>query len=221
MKKKKPAANRSPRRKAKRGLFLTFEGGEGVGKTTQIALLARAFEANGRRVVVTREPGGSRVANRIRSLLLDSRMEGLVPLAELFLYEASRAQHVQDVVGPALAAGQVVICDRFADSSVVYQGVGRRLKAELVASLNRVATGGLSPDLTFLLDLDPRIGLARVGARGILDRMEKEKLAFHLAVRKGFLALAKKEKRFHVIDASRSRDDIHAAILEALGGELK
>lgn len=208
---------RPVRRKAKRGIFVTFEGGEGVGKTTQIALLARAFEKEGRRVVVTREPGGSALANRIRSLLLDPKMHGLVPLAELFLYEASRAQHVQDVVGPALAAGRVVICDRFADSTIVYQGAGRKLGAPLVASLNKVATGGLKPDLTLLLDLDPRIGLARVGARGILDRMEKEKLAFHRALRKGYLALAKREpRRVKVMDASQSRDQLHESILTAV-----
>lgn len=206
------------RAKTKAGLFLTFEGGEGTGKTTQIAKLARAFESAGRRVVVTREPGGSQIANRIRSLLLDPKMHGLVPLAELFLYEASRAQHVHDVIGPALKSGHVVICDRFADSSIVYQGAARGLASSLVRELNEIATGGLEPHLTFVLDLDPRIGLARVGARGILDRMEQEKLAFHKAVRAGYLALAKANpKRFHVIDSSRSRDDIHERILEKLG----
>lgn len=207
------------RRKAKsRGFFITFEGGEGVGKTTQIAKLAQALEATGRTVVVTREPGGSQIANRIRSLLLDAKMEGLVPLAELFLYEASRAQHVHDVIRPALESGSVVICDRFADSSIVYQGAARGIAGPLVRSLNQIATGGLKPHLTFYLDLDPRIGLARVGARGILDRMEKEKLSFHQAVRKGYRALARKEpKRFRVINAAESRDRIHENILEALG----
>lgn len=215
---KRAAAKALSRRpKTKAGIFLTFEGGEGAGKTTQIAKLAKAFESSGRRVVVTREPGGSQIANRIRSLLLDPKNDGLVPLAELFLYEASRAQHVQDVIAPALKAGQVVICDRFTDSSIVYQGAARGLDANLVRELNGYATGGLKPRLTFVLDLDPRIGLARVGARGILDRMEKEALAFHRSVRNGYLALAKAEpKRFRVIDASRSRDQMHEAILEAL-----
>lgn len=227
---KKPAApKKAPakaaaapvRRKAKRGVFITFEGGEGVGKTTQIARLAKAFEADGRRVVVTREPGGSHIANRIRSLILDPKMKGLVPLAELFLYEASRAQHVQDVVKPALAAGHVVICDRYTDSSIVYQGVARGLEAPFVKKLNDIATGGLEPDLTIVLDLDPRIGLARVGARGILDRMEKEAFSFHQAVRAGFLALAKKNRRrYRVIDASRSRDSIEEQISAALEGYL-
>jgi dTMP kinase len=207
------------RRSAKStGFFLTFEGGEGAGKTTQIARLAHALEAQGRTVTVTREPGGSRIANRIRSLLLDPKMKGLVPLAELFLYEASRAQHLHDTIRPALEAGHVVICDRFADSSVVYQGVARGLKAPLVRELNRLATAGLKPDRTLVLDLDPRIGLARVGSRGILDRIEKEALSFHQAVRAGFRRLAKEEpRRVRLIDASRSRDDIHEAIRAELG----
>lgn len=215
----------APRRKAKtqrsRGLFLTFEGGEGVGKTTQIARLAHALERTGRKVVVTREPGGSQIANRIRSLILDSKMQGIVPLAELFLYEASRAQHVADVIKPALAAGKIVICDRFADSSLVYQGVARALTPRLVRQQNRLATGGLEPKLTFYLDLDPRIGLARVGARGILDRMEKEALSFHQAVRRGYRAIAKAEpRRVRVIDASRSRDDVHEKILSQVKSHL-
>ncbi|RYZ97686.1 MAG: dTMP kinase [Proteobacteria bacterium] len=212
----KPKPNQ---RKAKSGYFITFEGGEGAGKTTQIARLANAFESTGRRVIVTREPGGSTIANRIRSLILDPKMEGLVPLAELFLYEASRAQHVADVIRPALEAGHVVICDRYTDSSVVYQGVARGLDGAMVKRLNTMATGNLQPDLTLLLDLDPRIGLARVGNRGILDRMEKEALSFHQAVRQGFLALSRLERRrFRVIDSSLSRDAIHAQILEAVEG---
>jgi dTMP kinase len=215
------ASAKSAARAVRKGLFVSFEGGEGVGKTTQIARLAKTFEADGRKVTVTREPGGSQIANRIRSILLDPKNKGLVPLAELFLYEASRAQHVSDVIQPALAAGHVVICDRFADSSIVYQGVARGLAADFVHKLNQIATGGLAPDVTLVLDLDPRIGLARVGSRGILDRMEQEALSFHQAVRAGFLALAKKNRRrCRVIDASRSRDSIHEQIIEALEGFL-
>lgn len=198
----------------KKGLFLTFEGGEGVGKTTQIARIARVFESSGREVVVTREPGGSTIANRIRALIIDPKNDGMVPLAELFLYEASRAQHMHDTVLPALRRGAIVICDRFADSSLVYQGAGRRLPAKTVVMLNQLATDGVKPDGTVLLDLDPRIGLARVGARGVLDRLEREKLSFHRAVRRGFLDLAKKErKRFLVVSASKSRDEIHETIV--------
>ena len=203
-------------RKAK-GLFITFEGGEGTGKTTQIARLALNFEKQGRKVVVTREPGGSEIANRIRSLILDPKMKGLVPLAELFLYEASRAQHVKDIIEPALKKGAVVICDRFADSSVVYQGAGRKIPAKIVRELNKLATGCLQPHITFFLDLDPRIGLSRIGVRGVLDRIEKEALGFHQAVRKGYRKLAKAEhKRFVTIDASLSRDQIHEAICAKL-----
>ncbi len=203
--------------KKRKGMFLTFEGGEGVGKTSQIARLAQVFEANRQEVVVTREPGGSTIANRIRSLIIDPKNDGLVPLAELFLYEASRAQHVHDTVLPALSRGAIVICDRFADSSLVYQGAGRKLKPEVVKKLNLLATGGVAPDVTILLDLDPRIGLARVGARGVLDRLEREKLSFHRAVRSGFLKLAKTEKsRFLVLDGSQSRDDIHEQIVAHL-----
>jgi dTMP kinase len=207
----------SPKKTSRTGFFVTFEGGEGVGKTTQIAKLAHALEAQGHQVVVTREPGGSTIANRIRSILLDPKNKGLVPLAELFLYEASRAQHVQEIVLPALQAGKIVICDRYIDSSVVYQGAARGLEAKMVTRLNEMATGGLCPQRTFILDLDPRIGLARVGSRGIIDRMEKEALSFHIAVRDGFRALAKRErKRCRLVDSSRSRDDIHQAILAGL-----
>ncbi|MCO5143563.1 MAG: dTMP kinase [Oligoflexia bacterium] len=201
--------------KKKSGLFITFEGGEGVGKTTQIARLAKYFTNQGKKVVVTREPGGSVIANRIRSLLLDPKMKGLIPLAELFLYEASRAQHVVEVIKPALERGMVVICDRFTDSSVVYQGVARNQKAALVDHLNKIASVGLKPDMTFFLDLDARIGLARVGSRGVMDRLEKEALSFHQNVRKGYLSLAEKyPKRIKKIDASRGRDEIHEKIIQ-------
>lgn len=202
------------KRTAIKGFFISFEGGEGVGKTTQIAKLASALESKGYKVLLTREPGGTTIANKIRSLILDHKMQGIVPLAELFLYQASRAQHVQEMILPALARGEVVISDRFADSSAVYQGVARGVAPSVVQKLNQVATSGLKPNLTFILDLNPRIGLARVGARGIMDRMEKEKLSFHLAVQKGFRALAKREpKRCKLVNASQSRDKIHEDIL--------
>lgn len=202
------------RRKAK---FLSFEGGEGVGKTTQIARLALRFEKLGKEVVVTREPGGSTIANKIRSLLIDPKLKGLNSLAELFLYEASRVQHLQDTILPALKRGAIVLCDRFADSSLVYQGVARKISPRTVQQLNLLATKGLKPSHTFILNLDPRIGLARAGSRGVLDRIEQEQLAFHQAVRRGYIALAKREpKRCFLIDASQSRDKIHEDICEYL-----
>ena len=210
---KKPAAP-----KAKAGLFLSFEGGEGAGKSTQIQRLAESLRAHGHDVVLTREPGGSEIANRIRGMILDPGMQGLVPLAELFLYEASRAQHLADTILPALERGAVVICDRFTDSSIVYQGAARGLGAGLIDRLNRIAAGGLMPKRTFLLDLDPREGLARARGRGAgLDRMEAEGLKFHEAVRKGYKALARKEKRrIRVIDASQAPDKVHSDILDEL-----
>lgn len=201
----------------RRGKFISFEGGEGVGKTTQIARLAKRFEAQGIEVLVTREPGGTAIANRIRSLLLDPQNHGIVPLAELFLYEASRAQHVQELILPALEKGKIVICDRYTDSSLVYQGNARGIKDVLVANLNKIATSNVLPNVTLILDLNPKIGLARIGKRGILDRIEKEALDFHLRVQKGFRNLAKRDpKRCFLIDASQSRDAIHEDICSVL-----
>lgn len=216
----KSGSRRKAKKALKKGLFLSFEGGEGAGKTTQIRLLAESLGAHGHSVVLTREPGGSEIANRIRGMILDPAMKGLVPLAELFLYEASRAQHLADTVLPALERGDVVICDRFTDSSVVYQGVARGLAAPLIQKLNQIAAGGLMPKRTFLLDLDPREGLARATGRGKgLDRMEAEGLAFHQAVRKGYKALARKDKRrIRVIRADQAPEKVHSDILDELEG---
>lgn len=201
----------------KKGIFITFEGGEGGGKSTQIQRLADAFRARGREVIVTREPGGTPVAHRIREVILSHELKGIVPLAELLLYEASRAQHVNELILPALKRGAVVVSDRFADSSLVYQGVGRKLPTALVRKLNEIATGGLKPQITFILDLDPRVGFSRIGARAALDRLESETLEFHEAVRKGYLKLAKAEPRRCIrVDAARSPGEVEAAILAAL-----
>jgi dTMP kinase len=213
---------RPARRKAqsarKGGLFLSFEGGEGAGKSTQIQLLVKVLEGKGHTVTQTREPGGTEIANRIRAMILDPAMKGLVSLAELFLYEASRAQHVEEKIRPALEKNHVVICDRYADSSVVYQGAARGLDARLIGQLNRIATANLQPRVTFLLDIDPKKGFERVGRRGEeLDRIEAEGMAFHVAVRKGYLKLARaNKKRFRVLDASRTADKIHADIMKQL-----
>ena len=194
----------SKKRDKKKGLFLTFEGGEGGGKSTQIRLLQMKFAAAGREVISAHAPGGTAIADQVRELLLSQELKGVVPLAELFLYLASRAQHVAELVEPALARGAVVICDRFADSSLVYQGMARGLGATLVRSLNRIACQGRKPDLTFILDIDPREGLLRAGARAALDRIESEKISFHQAVRRGFRALAKAEpRRCRILNARR------------------
>lgn len=189
------------------GLFITFEGVEGAGKTTQIAKLREALERDGYSVVVTREPGGDALAEGVRSLILHGDIE---PRAELLLFLASRAQNVERVIRPPLEQGRIVLCDRFIDSSVAYQGVARGLGRDAVARLNTFATGGLVPDLTFLLDLSPEVGLARQTER---NRMEEESLAFHLKVREGFLAEAANDRaRFCVLDAALAPDALHAAI---------
>ncbi len=201
---------------AKKGFFITFEGVEGAGKTTQIALLRTALERERYIVCVTREPGGDAFAESIRSLLLHHTM---TPRAELLLFLASRAQNVEQVIRPQLAAGSVVICDRFIDSSIAYQGCARGLGRETVAALNTFATDELVPDLTMLLDLPPAIGLSRQTDR---NRMEEESLPFHERVREGFLTSAANEPlRFHVLDASEPPELIHERIVTIVFARLQ
>lgn len=188
-----------------KGLFITFEGGEGGGKSTQIELLRAHLESEGFDVVVTREPGGTPVAERIRTVLLDPENTALTPMAELMLYEAARAQHVGELIVPALEKGAVVLCDRFCDSTTAYQGAGRSLPGDYVKTLHELATDGLLPDITFLMDLPPETGLARAKGDGGGDRIEKESIEFHTRVREGFLTLARNfPERIHVIDALQS-----------------
>ena len=203
------------------GYFITLEGIEGSGKTTQVPSLTECIHELGYDVLVTREPGGSELAEKIRAILLDPGSSALVPLAELFLYLADRAQHVQEVIRPALKAGQVVLCDRYADATVAYQGHARGLGAEMVAELNRYATGGLEPDLTLLFDLPVEIGLARAKERidrlesgaPTEDRFEQEAMDFHQRVRDGYLALAGANPiRYEIIDASRTPEQIEQSI---------
>ena len=190
-----------------RGLFVTFEGGEGVGKTTQIALLRSALERDGAKVRVTREPGGDAVSETVRHLLLTTEM---TPRAELLLFLTSRAQNVEHVIKPHLAQGGIVLCDRFTDSSLAYQGWARGLGLEAVAQLNAFATGGLVPDVTFLLDLDPEQGLSRQTNH---NRMENEGLAFHRRAREGFLQVAANEPtRIVVLDALLPPAELSAKI---------
>lgn len=194
-----------------RGLFITFEGVEGAGKTTQIALLRAALEAEGRNVCVTREPGGDALAEAVRKLVLHEEM---TPRAELLLFLASRAQNVERVIRPHLEAGDIVLCDRFTDSSLAYQGYGRGLGRDAVHLLNTFATGGLFPDLTFLFDLEPKVGLERQSDR---NRMESETLAFHQRVREGFLTEAANDTtRFCVLDASQPREVLHLQLRQRI-----
>ena len=203
-------------------LFLTFEGGEGSGKSTQIKLLSDALLARGLPCLLTREPGGTEIGVEIRKILLDGQNHHLNDLAELLLYTADRAQHIAETIRPALAAGKIVLCDRFADATVAYQGFGRQLDPSLIAKLNDLATGGLKPNRTFLLDLPIPVGLRRAQARlekqnSSEGRFEAEALSFHEAVRQGYLSLAQAEaKRFLVIDANAEIEIIHQQILDEI-----
>jgi dTMP kinase len=209
------------------GLFITFEGGEGSGKTTQLKTLLAHLRAAGRDAIETRDPGGTAIGKQIRGLLLDRGNAQMAAAAELFLYEASRAQVVQEVIRPALAQGRIVLCDRFADSTLAYQGYGRGLDLDLIARLNALATGGLRPDLTFLLDLDPAIGLARAAQRAMgpherHDRIEGEVLGFHQRVRAGYRAVATADpERVIVLDASLDATEIERDIRRRIEGLLR
>lgn len=189
-----------------RGIFITLEGIEGSGKTTQVELLRDLLLESGHKVLVTREPGGSPIGEKIRDILLDTSHKEMAPLTELLLYEASRCQHVHEVIRPALEAGKVVICDRFYDASTAYQGYARGIAIEKVKNLNLVATNGQKADLTIVLDLPVAEGLKRLGRN--LDRIEGETVGFHERVRRGYLDLAGSEPaRVRVIDAAGSVED--------------
>jgi dTMP kinase len=200
-----------------RGLLVAFEGGEGVGKSTQITRAAEWLRSLGRPVLATREPGGTPLGEELRRLVLDPDSHHVTPRAEALLYAADRAHHVDTVIRPALEAGTVVLTDRYIDSTLAYQGAGRGLTVNEARVITDWATDGLRPDLTVLLDLDPAVGLQRAGARSSLDRLEGASLAFHQAVRAGFLALAQEAPdRYLVIDAQLAADAIAAGVQDAL-----
>jgi len=195
-------------------LFITFEGGEGAGKTTLIQRIYDEFEKRGKKAMKTRAPGGTITGNLVRDILLHK--DGLCPRAELLLFLADRSQHVDEVILPALKKGIVVLCDRFNDSTMAYQGGARGFDPEWVQKLCSFATQNLQPDLTLYLDLDPQEGLKRVHHR-TKDRIEAESLSFHQKIREAYLAIAKKEpKRFHILNASQSPDDVFAQALPFL-----
>jgi dTMP kinase len=203
----------------RRGLLVTLEGGEGSGKTTQCRRIVEHLRARGRTVLETREPGGTEAGELVRDILLH-RVSSLSPRAELALYLASRAQLVDEIVRPAIARGTDVVCDRFGDSSTAYQGGARGLGAEFVERMNDWATGGLTPTVTFYFDVDAAEGLDRRGRRPeALDRMEREKLAFHESVRAAYLAIAERHPdRFRVIPTDAGEEDVWEqvrAILDA------
>jgi dTMP kinase len=218
-------ANAAGDRQPARGPFITLEGGEGSGKSTQARALARRLEEVGLEVVLTQEPAGTPIGALVKGVF-ERRAAGEAPpvsgQTELLLFAAARADHVRTVIRPALEAGRTVVCDRFADSTVAYQGYGRGLPLEEIATLNRIATQGLTPDLTLLLDVPPEAGVARAEATHAAgdkarDALGEESLEFHKRVREGFLAIARAEpKRVVVIDATRSPEEVAAAVWEAV-----
>ena len=208
---------------ADRGFFITFEGTDGAGKTTQIERLTADLRQTGYDVCLTREPGGTPISEQIRDMLLNPDHSEMAAITELLLYAASRAQHVSEVIKPALEAGQIVISSRFADATVVYQGYGRGLDLERINRLNRIATDGVTPDVTFVLDLPVEIGLQRVqNSRGGLDRLEREKIEFHRRLREGYQTIARQEpQRLKIIDAQVSPEQVYGQIQEAIQSLLE
>lgn len=202
-------------------MFITFEGIEGCGKTTQVKRFAKRLKGLGISLITTLEPGGTRIGKDIRKILLDSRNRNLSPLTELFLYAADRAQHVEELIKPALDEGKWVICDRFFDATVAYQGIARGQDMELIGILNEEATQGIQPDITFLLDCPVHMGLNRALERNEAqsqkgqDRFEREALDFHRAVREGYLELARKNQdRFVIIDTTLPKDEVEEKIFQ-------
>lgn len=205
-------------------MFITLEGIEGSGKTTQMRQLSDHFKSRGQSCVVTREPGGTALGEKIRAILLDPASRELVPAAELLLYMADRAQHIYALVKPCLAEGKVVLCDRYFDATVVYQGFARGLDTGFICDLHRLVLENLKPDITFLLDLEPRVGLARAwkqlntGTRSHAEsRFEEETINFHEKVRAGYLELARRQpERIKIVDASRDETQVKRDILDVL-----
>jgi dTMP kinase len=209
--------------KKSKGLFITFEGVEGCGKSTQAKLLQTWLKGRGHQVVLTREPGGPSISEKIRRILLDNRNKGMSDLTELMLLEASRAQHLAQVIVPALKAGQIVICDRFADSSTAYQGYGRGMDIDMVNNLNKIAVDGYWPDLTLVIDLPIEIGFVRARARKRgLDRMETQTKNFHRKVSRGFKAIAQSDpQRIKILDGKFPPDVIHGAVRQMVLNIIK
>jgi dTMP kinase len=209
-------------------MFITLEGIEGSGKSTQIHHICRFLNVLGVGCVSTREPGGTQIGRRIRSVLLDPDSVAMDPATELLLYTADRIQHIQEIVLPAVAAGQVVVCDRYFDATVAYQGFARGLDMTMIQNLHRFTCADLKPDLTFLLDLSPEVGLKRAwhqleaGARTHAEsRFENEAIAFHERVRAGYLTIARNEPdRFRIVDAGQTETQVHSQIIRILQSEI-
>lgn len=201
-----------------RGLFITVEGGEGVGKSTNMTFLQDQLCSHGVDLVLTREPGGSRLGEDMRQLLLQVRDETLCPMTELLLIFAARAQHISELIEPALAAGKWVLCDRFTDATFAYQGGGRGIEHRAIAALENLVQGQLRPDYTILLDAPVATGMARARGRGELDRFEQEELAFFERIRASYLQLAEHSSgRYRLIDASLSLAEVQQQLLKVCG----
>lgn len=204
-----------------KGFFISLEGVEGTGKSTHSLMLSETLESEGHEVVRTAEPGGTTIGQNIRKILLDPSNSAMEPVTELLLYAAARRQHIQELILPALDAGKTVITDRFADSTIAYQGTGRGLDMALISELDFIVTNGLKPDLTLLLDLDVKEGLSRNRSAGKRDRLELEDIAFHKRVREGFFLIAENEpSRVKVISASGNKDEVHERIRKVIAEAL-
>lgn len=195
--------------KAGRGIFITVEGTDGSGKTTQIAMMKEYFEKKGIEVVLTREPGGTKIGEKIREIILDPESAEMSEIAEMLLYASARAQLVSELIRPALESGKIVICDRFIDSSYAYQGFGRGIDLKTITDVNMTAIGGILPDITFFFDLSPEIALKRRSVSTGTDRIEKERMDFHMRVYNGYKELASLHAdRIKAVDGNRSKEDI-------------
>jgi len=204
----------------KKGLFITFEGIEGCGKSTQARMLKEFLIKAGKHVFLTREPGGPKIAEEIRKMLLSVNNKEMLPQTEVLLYMASRSQHTGEWIIPELEKGKIVISDRYYDSTFAYQGAARKIDGKLIDTIRRYATFGLVPDITFLVDLPEEIGLSRILKKDA-DRLEQESMEFHKRVREGFLDLAKKEpERFVILDGNKSIDEIHHDVINEITREL-
>ncbi|NLM12745.1 MAG: dTMP kinase [Epulopiscium sp.] len=205
-----------------RGLFISMEGPDGSGKTTQIELLKEYFLNKGYEVIITREPGGTQISEKIRDIILDVNNKALSNMTEALLYAASRAQHVEEKIKPALENGKIVISDRFVDSSIVYQGYARGIGIDIVESINNFAIQGFMPDITFFFDIEPEFAMKRKAKQKSLDRLEQEHILFHNKVYEGYKILLKKyPKRIKSIDARQSIDNIFEQIIKEVSRLLK
>lgn len=199
-----------------KGYFISIEGPDGSGKSTQIKLMKDYFINKGFKVIETREPGGTSISEKIRDIILDTQNTQMSPIAEALLYAASRAQLVHEIIKPSIYEGKVVICDRYVDSSIVYQGIARGIGVDVVSAINDIAIQGIMPDLTFLFDIDPEVALSRKITSTVADRLELEALDFHKKVYEGYKKIAKENGRIKVIDASKSVKDINKDIINII-----